>query len=172
MDGAAPGWVSYAALGVAGFAALIALASARISYLNYRSSGPRLRLQVEYMSKDPAFSRVMMGFTVVNEGRGDVSVVSFHVTPYGSSKPVLVIDNVEGDPLPHRVSGNSQESWLANVLPAMRRYDAGLRDKSIKPWSSWPSQIYFSVMVGSGKYIHEKGAQFDSRTLIADAFLN
>ncbi len=52
----------------------------------------------------------------------------------------------------------------------MRRYDAGLRDKTFKPYSSWPSQIFFTVMVGSGKYAHAKSMQFDARTLIADAF--
>ncbi len=111
-----------------------------------------------------------MGFTVVNEGRGDVSIVGFHVTPYGERKPVVLIENIEGDPLPHRIAGNSQHSWSANVLPAMRRYDAGLRDRSIHPHSSWPSQLFFTVMVGSGKYIHAKSTQFDALTLIADAF--
>jgi hypothetical protein len=167
---AAPEWVSYAALGVAGFAALTPLASARISYLSYRANGPRVRLQVDYRSKDAAAGRVVIGLTVVNEGRGDVSIVGFYVTSYGSSKPVLTIEQLEGKPLPHRVAGNSQETWLANVLPVMRQYDAGLRDRSIKPWSSWPSQIYFSVKTGNGKYVHAKSAGFDSRALIADAF--
>jgi hypothetical protein len=170
VAGTAPEWVSYAALGVAGFAALIALSSARISYLSYRASGPRVRLQVDYRSRDAASARVVMGFTIVNEGRGDISIVGFYVTPYGSSKPVLPIEEIEGEPLPHRLAGNSQETWSANVLPAMRRYDAGLRDRSIRPWSSWPSQIYFSVKTGSGKYVHAKSAGFDSRALIADAF--
>lgn len=99
-----------------------------------------------------------------------ISIVGSAVTPYGSSKPVLPIEQVEGEPLPHRVAGNSQETWLANVLPAMRRYDAGLRDRWIKPWSSWPSNIYFSVRTGNGKYVHAKGACFDSRALVVDAF--
>jgi hypothetical protein len=170
MAGTAPEWVSYAALGVAGLAALTALTSARISYLSYRASGPRIRLRVDYKSNDAASGRVVMSFTVVNRGRGDVSIVGFYVTPYGSSKPVLAIEQVEGEPLPQRVAGNSEETWFANVLPAMRRYDAGLRDKSIKPWSTWPSRIYFSVKIGSGKYIHAKSAEFDSRALIAGAF--
>jgi len=89
----APGWVSYAALIVACVAALTPIVSARISYLSYRSSRPRIRLKIQYRSKDPASNRVVMGFTVVNEGRGDVNIVSFHVTPYGERKPVILIKN-------------------------------------------------------------------------------
>jgi hypothetical protein len=107
MAGTAPEWVSYAALGVAGCAALIALTSARISYLSYRAIGPRVRLQVEHRSNDPASGRVLMAFTVVNEGRGDVSIVGFHVIPHRSRKPVLAIEQVEGEPLSHRLVGLS-----------------------------------------------------------------
>jgi hypothetical protein len=55
---------------------------------------------------------------------------------------------------------------VANVLPAVRRYDAGLRDRSIKPWSTWPQLIYFSVKVGQRQVRTCQNAQFDSRALI------
>ncbi len=45
-----------------------------------------------------------------------------------------------------------------------------LRNRSIKPQSTWPSHIIFSVKLGNGKFIHAKSTQFDSRSLIADAF--
>jgi hypothetical protein len=171
MSSGAPAWVSYGALGVAAFAAVVALVSARISYLAYKAAGPRIRLRVEPGTNEPASGRVMIKFTVENRGRGDVSIVSFQVTPYGERKPVLEIEQIEGAfTLPHRLPGNSQETWFGNVLEVMRRYDAGLRDRSIKPYSSWPSQVYFSVKLGSGKYAHAKREQFDSRALIAGAF--
>jgi hypothetical protein len=93
------------------------------------------------------------------------------VTPYGERKPVLELHNVEGDALPYRLAGSSEQSWQANVLPVARAYDAGLRDKTIKPWSSWPSVFFFSVRTGDGKIAHAKASQFDAGRLIADVFV-
>ena len=164
MTGGAPAWVSYAALGISGIAVLV-------SFLSYRASGPRVRLKAHYELKDPANRRAVVAFTVVNEGRGDDSIVGFHIIPYGHiRKAVVEVENVEGPPLPHRLASNSQETWHANVLPAAREYDAGLRDKSIKPWSSWPSHIYFNVKRGNGRYVRDKSARFDARQLIADTY--
>lgn len=134
--------MSYAALGVAGFAVLVAAVAARISWLSYRASGPRIVLEVEKKSVDPG--RIVMALTVINQGRGEVSIDGFHVTPYGGERPkarrleIEEIEEIEGEPLPYRLAGNSRLTWFANVLPVARRYDAGLRDGSIKPYSSWP----------------------------------
>jgi hypothetical protein len=163
--------VSYAALGVAGFAVLVAAVAARISWLSYRASGPRIVLEVEKKSVDPG--RIVMAFTVINQGRGEVSIDGFHITPYGGGRPKarrLEIEQIEGDPLPYRLAGNSRLTWFANVLPVARRYDAGLRDGSIKPYSSWPERFYFSVKMGNGKYVHAKASQYGARSLIAEAY--
>lgn len=166
--GTAPAWVSYAALATAILAALVALASARISYLSYKATGPKIRLLVRYASKDPATARIMITFTVINEGRGEASVLGFHVTSYGSSKPSVAVQDVEED-LPQRIAGHSQQDWSANVLPAMRLYNAGLNDGSISPRSTWPSHVFFSVKLGDGGFVHARRSTFDARGLIADA---
>jgi ABC-type Na+ transport system ATPase subunit NatA len=75
-----------------------------------------------------------MAFTVINQGRGEVSIDGFHIAPYGGQRPKarrLKIEQTEGEPLPHRLPGNSRLTWFANVLPIARRSDAGLRDGSI-----------------------------------------
>ena len=120
MTGAAPAWVSYAALGISAIAAIV-------SFLGYRASGPRIHLKVQYVGQDAATRRVVATFTVVNKGRGDTSIVGFHVTPYGERNPVVEVENdkVDGPTLPHRMEGNSQETWSANILPAARWYRQG-----------------------------------------------
>lgn len=171
MTSAAPGWVSYAALGLSGVAGTVALVSARISYLAYKAGGPRIRLLVVMAPGEPEPGRTALNLTVVNSGRGDVSIAGFHVTPYGSRKPVLEIEEVDiAPPLPYRLPGNSQQSWGMDVLPTMRRYDAALRKGSIKPWSSWPQQVFFTVRLGNGSYVHAKSTVVNSQSIIAAAF--
>lgn len=163
--------MSYAALAVAGGAALTAAVSARIAWLNYRASGPQIALAVKKQSVDPG--RVVVALTVENRGRGDVSIDHFLITPYGGERRKarrLQIKEIEGEPLPHRLVGNSHATWFANVLPVARRYEAGLRDGSIQPYSSWPEMFYFTVKLGSGKYAHAKGSQYGARRLIAEAY--
>jgi hypothetical protein len=170
MSGSAPAWVSYAALGVSGIAAVIAGASARISYLSYRASGPRLQLVVQSLTRDPSSGRVLVRLKVVNRGRGDVDVAGFYVTPYGARKPVLEVKEVASGPgLPRRVAGSSEESWTLDLVPTAKRYVTGLRDRTIKPRSSWPEQAYLSVKGGNGKFVHAKSRQFSTRQLIIDS---
>jgi hypothetical protein len=174
MTSGAPAWVSYAALGVSATAVLLSGVAARIAYLSYRASGPRLRLEAVYEEKDPSKRRIVMALTVINQGRGDVDIQGFHMTPYGGELLArgtgVDVTNLEGPDLPARLAGNSRITWYANVLPAAREYDAALRSGKLKPYSSWPSQFYFTVYAGSGKRAHDKSNQFDARQLIADAF--
>lgn len=171
MTSGAPSWVSYTALGVAALAALVALISARISYLNYRASGPHIQLQAKRSSAEPG--SIEMEFTVVNRGRGEVSIDGFYMTPYGTNtKPEVHIADYGGQPLPYRLAGNAQQVWQAGLLDAARKYDAGLRDGSIKPYSSWPELFYFSVKLGNGQFVHAKHPRLDARALIAEAFPN
>ena len=170
MSSSAPAWVSIAALGVSCLAALVALVSVRVSYLSFRASGPRLRLRIQSRQRDPGNGRVLIELRVVNEGRGNGDIASFHITPYGSSKAVLEIKDVmEGRALPYRLAGNSEETWFVDVVPVARKYDAGLRDRTFKPRSSWPGQIYFSVRGGNGEFVHAKSHRVDARQLIVDA---
>lgn len=170
MSGGAPEWISYAALGTSALAVLVSVAAARIAFLSYRASGPRLRLKAVYKEKDPAARRIVMALVVTNEGRGEVSVQGFHITPYGERRPAVDVTDVEGPELPARLAGNSRATWYANVLPAAREYDAALRSGELKPHSSWPSHFYFTVSAGNGKHAHDKAHQFDAGRLIADAF--
>ena len=163
--------MAYTALGVAGFASLMAAVAARIAWLSYRASGPRIRLEVAKKSVAPG--RIVMALTVINRGRGDVSIDGFLITPYGGERRKakrLPIEQAEGEPLPFRLAGNSRQTWFVNVLPVARRYDAGLRDGSIQPYSSWPEQFYFTVRMGSGKFAHAKAAQYGARRLSAEAY--
>jgi hypothetical protein len=170
MSGGAPGWVSFAALGISALAVLVSIVAVGIAYLSYRASGPRLRLEAVYEKSDPSARRIVMALTVTNEGRGDVSIESFHITPYGERRPVVAVRDLEGPELPARVSSNSRVTWHANVLRAAREYDAALRSGKLKPRSSWPSQFYFTVYAGNGKYAHDRRHQYDTGRLIADAF--
>ncbi len=163
--------MSYAALGIAGFAGLVAAVTARISWLSYRASGPRLALSVA--KKSVSRGRVVFALTVINQGRGEVSIDGFLITPYGGARPKarrLEIEQIEGEPLPYRLAGHSRQTWFANVLPVAQRYDAGLRDGSIRPYSSWPELFYFSVKMGNGKYVHAKWSRYGARSLIAEAY--
>ncbi|MFG1954323.1 hypothetical protein [Micromonospora sp. NPDC048830] len=119
---------------------------------------------------DPSARRVVMAFTVTNEGRGDVSIQGFRITPYGHRRPVLDVTEVEGPTLPARLEGSSRATWHANVLPVAREYDQALRSGKIKPYSSWPSQFYFTLSAGNGTNAHDRAHQFDARRIIADAF--
>lgn len=171
MSGSAPGWLAYAALGTSVLALLVSGVAARIAYLSYRASGPRLRLAVVHEKTDPAARRVVMTFTVTNEGRGDVSIQGFKIVPYGNRRPVLDVTDLENGPsLPARLPSSSSMTWHANVLPVARQYDAALRAGKIRPWSSWPSQFYFSVYAGNGAHTRDRVHQFDARQLIASAF--
>jgi hypothetical protein len=161
--------VSYAALGVAGVAAFASAGSARIAWLSYRASGPRVTLEVEKRSVES--NRVMVALTVVNRGRGEVSIDRFLITPYGGERRRarrMQIEQIEGESLPYRLAGGSRVTWFANVLPIARRYEAGLRDGSIRPYSSWPELFYFTVQLGDGKYAPAKGSNFGARNLIAE----
>lgn len=121
------------------------------------------------MERDPSNGRVLIQLRVVNQGRGEIDVAGFFVTPYRSSKPVLeILEIMKGRSLPYRVAGGSEESWTVDVVQTAKKYDAGLRDKTIKPWSSRPEQMYFSVK-GGGKFVHAKSQRYDARKLIADA---
>ena len=170
MSEGAPGWVAYAALGTSALAVLVSSVAARVAYLSYRASGPRLRLEVTRNDVDPSARRVVMSFTVTNLGRGEVSVQRFRLTPYGHRRPVLDVTDVEGATLPHRLAGSSSETWRANVLPVAREYDEALRSGKIKPYSTWPSHFYFTVVAGNGAQAHDRARQFDARGLIAEAF--
>src|SRR5262245_19054039 len=170
MSQGPPGWVAYAALGASGLAVLVSSVAARIAYLSYRASGPRLRLKAEYKETDAAARRVVVAFTVTNLGRGEVSVQGFKITPYGHRRPVLDVTEVDGPALPLRLAGSSIATWQANVLPVAREYDKALRDGKIKPFSSWPSHFYFTVSAGNGTYTRDRANQFDARTIIAGAF--
>lgn len=55
-------------------AALLSGVAARIAYMSYRVSGPRLRLALLRKEMDLATRRVVVTFTVINEGRADRSV--------------------------------------------------------------------------------------------------
>lgn len=172
MTGTAPAWVSYAGLGVAIFAALVALTSAGIAFASYRAAGPRTRLEIAYRLKDRANPRALVDFTFVNRGRADISVVGFYISQYGSRKPLLEIaaDDVTGPDRPHRVSSSAQETWSVNVLPIAKRYSAALADKSVKVKSSWPAMFYFGVKCGNGKYVRAKWNRFDAHQMIADLY--
>jgi hypothetical protein len=170
MSGGVPGWVAYAALGTSAFAVLVSTVAARVAYMSYRASGPRLRLEATHKETDASARRVVIDFTVTNLGRGDVSIEGFKITPYGHRRPVLDVTDVEGPSIPARLAGSSSTTWHANVLPVARLYDAALRSGKIKPRSSWPSQFYFTVSAGNGTHAHDRTHQFDARQLIADAF--
>ena len=171
MPGTAPGWVAYAALIVSVLAVLVSGVAARIAYLSYRASGPRLRLAVVHNETDSAVRRVVMTFTVTNEGRGDVSIQGFKIVPYGNRRPVLHVADVESGPsLPARLPASSSMDWQVNVLPVAREYDAALRAGKIKPFSSWPSQFYFAVSAGTGKHVRDRARPFDAKQIIAEAF--
>jgi hypothetical protein len=170
MSGEAPGWISYAALGISALAVLVSSVAARIAYLGYRASGPRLRLEAVYKERNPSERRVVIALTVTNEGRGDVSIQGFHLTPYGGRRPVVDVTDLEGPELPKRLASNSRSTWCTNIVPAAREYDAALRSGKLKPISTWPSQFYFTVSAGNGKHAHDKAHQFDARQPIADAF--
>ncbi|MGC5017158.1 hypothetical protein [Micromonospora sp. DT47] len=144
MSGGAPEWVAYAALGTSALAVLVATVAARVA--------------------------VVMAFTVTNEGRGEVSIQGFRITPYGHRRPVLDVTEVEGHTLPARLASSSRTTWHANVLPVAREYEQALRSGRIKPYSSWPSQFYFTVSAGNGTQAHDRAHQFDARRIIADAF--
>jgi hypothetical protein len=170
MSGSAPGWVAYAALGISSLAVLVSGVAARIAYLSYRASGPRLRLEAVQTATDPAARRVTMSFTVTNQGRGEVTVQGFKITPYGERRPVLDVTDIEGPSLPARLAGSSSATWHANVLPVAREYDAALRAGKIRPHSSWPSLFYFTVSAGNGTRARDRTHQFDAGRIIADAF--
>jgi hypothetical protein len=169
MSGSTPGWVAYVALGISSLAVLLSGVAARIAYLSYRASGPRLRLEAVHKETDPSARRVVTAFTVTNEGRGEVSVEGFKITPYGHRRPVLDVTDVERPALPARVVGSSSTTWHANVLPVAREYDAALISRRIRPFSSWPSHFYFTVCAGNGTLAHDRAHQFDARQLIANA---
>ena len=122
---------------------------------------------------DPANRRLIATFTVVNKGRGDTTIVGFNVTPYGERKPVVDIASqqvVGGPPLPHRMEGNSQETWYVNVLPAARTYGEELKNNAFKPNSSWPSMMFFTVKAGNGKFSHAKSSKFDAYSIVAETY--
>ena len=164
-------WVAYAAFGTSLLALLVAGVSARISYLSYRASGPLLQLTVLHVETDSATRRVVMSFAVTNRGRGEVDIQGFAVKPYGNLRSVFAVtDILEGPDFPARLPANSSREWKVNVLPVAREYDAALRAKKIKPFSSWPSQVHFVVEAGNGKRAVDRRHTYDTRQLIADAF--
>ncbi|ANY24396.1 hypothetical protein DLJ61_17950 [Gordonia terrae] len=167
MSAGAPAWVSITALGVAGFAALVALGSAWISFLAYRATGPRILLRTAHISNDPGRQRVIVEFTVVNRGRGEVNVSEFLLTPAGTRKTLLTVGHIEGKQLPFRLVGGAEQSWQANILPVARAYHEGLQRRTYKPKSSWPTHFYFSVRTGDGKIARAREQQFDAPSVIA-----
>jgi hypothetical protein len=60
MSGGAPGWVAYAAVGTSALAVTVSSVAARVAYLSYRASGPRLRLDVAHKETDRSAQRVIM----------------------------------------------------------------------------------------------------------------
>lgn len=160
----APTWVPYAALGMSG-------ASLVLAGLAFRAGGPRLRLKAAPVASDAAGNPFPNGsaalLTVVNAGRAAVTVQSFWVTPYGERKPVLVVADVSGEPLPFRLEAHAAQSWYVDALPAARAYDAKLAG-GLRPNSSWPSKFRFSLAAGNGKHTHQ-GGTFDALRIIADA---
>ena len=59
------------------------------------------------------------------------------------------------------LAGGSEESWTVDVVPTAKKYYAGLQDKTIRPWSSWPEQMFFGVK-GDGKFVHAKRHRYDA----------
>lgn len=121
---------------------------------------------------DSASRRVTATFTVVNSGRGDTSIIGFHLTPCSEMRPVINVEsqNLDGPTLPYRVEGNSQMTWIANILPAARQYGSGLDQKLISLDPKNPSQIFLTVQTGNGKFVHDKSARFDAYQLVAGVF--
>jgi hypothetical protein len=163
VSAAAPAWVTYAAL-------LMSAASLLIAWLGYRAGGPRLRLRAASIpapgSPFPNGSPVRL--TVINGGRGAVTVQGFCITPYGERKAAATVDEVDGPDLPYRLEPHATQSWCVNVLPAAHAYDAQIRSGAIKPKSSWPSKFRFSVAAGNGRNTHSPGLH-DSLRIIADS---
>jgi len=164
----APTWVSYGALIISIVAVLVAFASMWISYLNFKSSGPRLRLELSRVMTQTADPEYLLRFTVVNHGRSEVEIEGFHVIPYGERKSFVEIKSVVGTQLPHRLDGNLREEWYVDALEPARRYCAGLDSREFKPHSSWPTYIRFGAKLASGKMIRSH-FRFDARKIIADA---
>ena len=160
----APAWVSYAALA-------LSAGSVAVSALAYKAGGPRLLLRAESyrggFEDDPFLSGATHALTVVNAGRGAVTVEGFSVTPYGERKPAAGVGEVDGPDLPYRLEAHASETWLVDALVAARNYDARIRD-GLDPQSSWPSRFRFSVVAGDGKRA-SSGETFDSLRIIADA---
>lgn len=164
----APTWVSYVALCISILALLVAFGSMWILYLNYRSSGPRLRLEISHIPRagtDPAYP---LQFSVVNHGKGDVEIEGFNVVPYGERKSFLEISFATGNPLPFRLSGNQREVWTVDVLESARRYCDGVDKREFRPNSSWPTLIRFGAKLANGKMLRAR-PQFDARKIISDA---
>lgn len=162
-------WISYTALGASVFAAVVSAISARTAYLAFQMSGPRLQFLVETLTPDPPNSRYIAKVKVVNRGRGEVDIAGFYITSYGHRKPILrITEIVAGHPLPHRIMGGSEEVWHLDLLPTARRYVAGLQDRSIRPWSSWPEQVYLTAKGANGNLAHAKRPQLSTRQLIID----
>jgi len=167
-DMGAPTWVSYVALCVSIIAALVAFGSMWISYLNYKSSGPRLRLELSRIISNHTNPQYLLQLSVVNHGRGEVEIEGFHVIPYGERKSFVEISSVAGNQLPFRLSGNLREEWIVDALGPAQRYCAGIDSNEFKPHSSWPTHIRFGAKLASGRMLRSHH-QFDARKIIADA---
>lgn len=171
MSGSAPGWVTYAALITSVLAVVVSAIAARIAFLSYRASGPQLHFDVQYKETDAANRRVVMEFTITNKGRGEAGIQGFAMVPYGGSKPVVDVLDIESGPaLPARLAGNASETWQVNVLSAAREYDAGLKSGKINPFSSWPSRFRFAAAAGNGNLVQSRRREYDTGAIIADAF--
>lgn len=152
----APSWVSYGGLIVAILALLTALGALRVNYLTYRAGGARGVARItERMQINPGKS-AKVTLTVINKGRGETSVVAFHLNQYGSRKSVLPVTAVGGPDLPYRLEGSAQETFVLDVLPAFREYTKRLRSGVLKAKSSWPDQVYLSVEMGDGRLLRSK----------------
>jgi hypothetical protein len=155
----APAWVSYAALALAAGSLVVAT-------LAYRAGSPRLSLRASRILDGVAEGSATFELTVTNAGRAAVSVQSFHLTPYGARSAVIALTNVDGPELPFRLDAHASETWTVDALPAARKYDAMRRSGELKPRSTWPSHILFTVAAGDGKSARDR-QQFDSLRMIA-----
>jgi hypothetical protein len=164
----APSWVSYGGLTIASLALLTALGALRISYLAYRAGGARGAAQITGpMRINPGkYAKVTM--TVINRGRGETSIVGFHLVPYGERKPVVPLTAIEGPELPSRLSGSSQETFVIDVLPAFREYSKKLRSGALKPKSSWPDAVYLCAEMGDGRVVRS-ATQYGVNQILAQA---
>ncbi len=95
------------------------------------------------------------------------------MTPRKELTPVVTVASdylEEGPELPHRLAGNSQVTWKANILPAAREYGEGLGRGLFAADPKLPSHMFLTVKTGSNKFVHDKSLELDVYKLVAGVF--